>query len=221
MVTNSFVIAIDGLSASGKGTLGANLANYYGCKYLPTGNLYRLLALRIINHKMPLDELESSKEQIQDLLNTANYNLLYTDKLNRLEIADVASKIAKLDFIREMLNEIQYSWIENNKIAILEGRDIGTVICPKADVKIYMTASDDARAKRRFAQLQEQGKENISLEEIVHELRQRDKRDLERKNSPLKKAADAYVINSSYLTSDEVFQKAVQIINKKIKSVSL
>lgn len=209
-----FVIAIDGESASGKGTLAGKLAKHLHCDYLPTGNLYRLVAAKLIESVL---EPETEREKVQELIDNLDLSLIYSKKLNREDIAKMASQIAKLSWIREELNKIQYKWIKEHKISILEGRDIGTVICPNAEVKLYLTASNEARARRRLMQYRcTDKKQNITYEEILYDLEVRDQQDSTRINAPLKKAEDAVLIDSSHLTINEVFEQAIAIISKRI-----
>lgn len=211
-----FVIAIDGKSASGKGTLAKKLAKYFKCKFLPTGNLYRLVALKLLEQNIDIVNFVKNKKEITTIVKSLDFSLLYSDKLNNTRIAEIASQIAREELIRKELNKIQFAWIKNNKVAILEGRDIGTVICPQAEVKLYLTASAEARAKRRMLQYQDEGKTDQTYQQILANLIARDLQDERRKNSPLRMAEDAVLIDSSNITSEVVYAQAMKIIKEKI-----
>ncbi len=207
---SGFIIAIDGVSASGKGTLAKLLADNFGCKYLSTGNLYRLVARDTINQNVNTDNIDKIVKIAQNInLDDLNHDL--SDGL----IANVASKVAQIPSLRKVLNVVQRNWVIGHKIAIIEGRDIGTVICPDADVKIFMTASLDARAKRRYEELQKKSKD-VVYEEVYEDLRVRDQRDQSREISPLVQADDAFVIDSTDMTIDDVLKKSLSFIRNKL-----
>jgi len=213
----NFVIAIDGQSASGKGTLATRISQHFRCKYLPTGNLYRLVAYKVYQNNLNPKSLEDPKI-LDELLVNFDLFLLYSDKLNNENIALIASKISQNQELRKRLNQIQFDWVKNNKVAILEGRDIGTVICPKADVKFYLKAHPEERAKRRMIQYQRQGSMGYTQNEILADIRERDYQDSHRENSPLKPADDSHVIDTTKLSSDQVYEEAMRIILKKYNS---
>ena len=201
---SSFCIAIDGDSASGKGTLARLLAAKYNTEYLPTGNLYRVLAKLVLESHIKIDDHDGVCNQLQYVADQD----LFDSSLVSNNIAQTASQIATIPKVRAYLNEYQKTWAANHKIAILEGRDIGTKILPDANVKIYLTANLAARAKRRYLDLHA----TLSLEDITAELDMRDKRDKNREQAPLTIAQDAHVIDSSNMSSAEVFKRVEEII---------
>lgn len=207
---SNFVIAIDGFSASGKGTIAKLLANYFGCKYLSTGNLYRLVAKEVINQKVSIDDV-TRVVKIAENINLDDLELDLSDSI----IANVASKVAQNLSLRKTLSIIQKNWVNSQEIAIIEGRDIGTVICPDADVKLFMTASIDARAHRRYIELQKKITQ-ITYEDVYNDLRARDQRDQSREISPLIQAEDAFVLDSTNMSIDNVLESALSIIRNKL-----
>ncbi len=207
---SNFIIAIDGVSASGKGTLAKLLANHFGCKYLSTGNLYRLVARDVISQNIDISSIDKIIEVGQNI----NLDDLESD-LSDGEIANVASKVAQISSLRKILNIIQRNWVKGHKIAIIEGRDIGTVIFPDADVKLFMTASLDARAKRRYTELQKKSNQ-VVYEEVYEDLRARDQRDQSREISPLVQADDAFVIDSTNMSIEDVLENALSFIRNKL-----
>jgi cytidylate kinase len=207
---SNFVIAIDGFSASGKGTLAKLLANHFGCKYLSTGNLYRLVARDVISQNVDIDD----SDRVVEIAKNINLDDLESD-LSDSAIANVASKVAQKPSLRKVLSAIQRNWVDGQKIAIIEGRDIGTVICPDANIKLFMTASLDARAKRRYTELQKKMSQ-ITYEEVYDDLRARDQRDQSREISPLVQAEDAFVLDSTNMSIDNVLESALSIVRNKL-----
>ncbi len=207
----NFVIAIDGASASGKGTLAKLLANYFDCNYLSTGNIYRLLAQKALQQNIAIENTYLLSELARYLPLAELHNHTLADE----KIASIASQIAVKQAIREILKKIQKNWVAKQKIAIIEGRDIGTVICPNADIKIFITASLEVRAKRRYIELQSKSN-NVTYEEIYNELRTRDQRDSSRIASPLRKVDDAFLLDNTDMSINEVFKKALSLIENKL-----
>lgn len=204
------VIAIDGPAASGKGTLARRLADHYGLSYLDTGSLYRAVAMKVVyDDKEPQDKqaaIEAARSiRDQDLANP---------RLRHERVSQAASIVSAIPEVREELLKFQREFARRPEGAVLDGRDIGTVICPDADLKLYMTADLEARARRRHTQLQGQGIE-VVYESVFNDLRERDLRDSQRENAPLKPAPDAIHLDTSYMTANEVFQKVVGIIEDK------
>ncbi|MSP33908.1 MAG: (d)CMP kinase [Rickettsiales bacterium] len=218
------IIAIDGPSASGKGTVAKKIAAHFNLPYLNTGALYRLVAFRTIQQKISL-EIFSTTTSEQDLIlkNTLDSlaqniaeNELENEELFGEDVGAVASIIAKNPLLRKKLFTFQQEFIANGKKqkggAVLDGRDTTTVICPDANYKFFITAQVEIRAKRRFDQLKKQGK-NITYEEILVQLKQRDENDFNRKDSPLKVAADAIVIDNGNLSIEDGFKKCLGFIS--------
>lgn len=202
------IIAIDGPSASGKGTLAKKLAAHFGLAYLNTGAIYRLVALRVIEQEIDPNNFD---EKISELTKNISESDLENEKLFGEDVGAIASIISKNKKLREALFNFQRQFVENGKKekngCVLDGRDTTTVICPDADYKFFVTADVEIRAKRRSMQLK-----NIPYEEILSQLKKRDDNDLNRADSPLKIAAEAVVIDNGNLSIAESFQKILQKI---------
>ena len=199
------VIAIDGPSASGKGTLAKKIAQHFNLAYLNTGAIYRLVALRVIEKKIDPNNFENF---IADLVKNISEEDLENDDLHSETVGSIASIIAKNPKLRAALFNFQKDFVAKGKKekngCVLDGRDTTTVICPDADYKFFVTADVEIRAKRRFAQLQ------TSYEEILAQLKKRDENDLNRKDAPLLIAKEAVFIDNGNLTIEEGFQKMLQ-----------
>lgn len=202
------VIAIDGTLASGKGTLSRRLAANYGYAHLDTGKLYRAVARDVINAGIDIDD-EAKAAKIAAKLDTDS---LTDPELLTDEIASGASRVAVHQDVRKALLGIQREFAAQPEGAVIDGRDIGTVICPNADVKLFVDAAPEARAQRRYAELISLGK-TVSLEQVLADLIARDARDKGRKTAPLKPAADAHILDTTELLPDAVFERAVSIID--------
>lgn len=213
MKNSSLVIAIDGPSASGKGTLAKKIAAHFKLPYLNTGALYRLIALRVTKQKIDPQNFE---EKIPSLTNNITELDLEMDKLFTEEVGGIASIIAKNPELRRALFNFQINFVAEGKTqfggAVLDGRDTTTIICPSADYKFFVTAAVEIRAQRRFNQLKNLERE-ARYEEILAQLKKRDENDFNRKDAPLKIATDAVVVDNSTLSIEEGFQKILQTIN--------
>ncbi len=201
------VIAVDGPAASGKGTLARRLADHFGIGYLDTGSLYRAVGMRVLYaDQNPRDVAAAIAAahaiQPHDLANP---------KLRGERIGQAASVVSAIPEVREALLEYQRNFAARDGGAVLDGRDIGTVICPDADVKIFITASLETRAKRRHKQLTEYGI-TVDYQSVVDDLAERDARDSARAVAPLKPATDAIILDTSSLSANEVFAKALELI---------
>jgi 3-phosphoshikimate 1-carboxyvinyltransferase len=207
------VIAIDGLAASGKGTLGRRLAKHYGLQYLDTGSLYRAVGLKVLESgHQPQD-----KAAAIDAAKTITIEDLASPKLRQEEVGSAASVISAYAEVRAALLEFQREVARSERGAVLDGRDIGTVVCPDAPMKLYLTASLEARAKRRHKELSGQGFE-IVYESVLEDLKERDERDAARAIAPMKPADDALTIDTSTMDANSVFEKAKAVlIGKKIR----
>lgn len=205
----NLLIAIDGPSASGKGTLAKKIAAHFGLAYLNTGAIYRLIALRAIEQKIDVNNFE---DQIPALTKNISESDLENEKLFGEDVGAVASVIAKNKKLRSSIFDFQRDFIAKGKKekngCVLDGRDTTTVICPDADFKFFVTADVEIRAQRRFAQIK------TSYEEILSQLKTRDDNDLNRADSPLKQAPDAHLIDNGKLSIEEGFQKILSIIQK-------
>ena len=194
----SFLVALDGPAASGKGVMGKEISKIYSLSYYSSSIFYRKLAGLALHLKLHTDQ------DIIDLSTDINRLLEYNDQnLHGSEISVMASKVAALGQVRSNLYHVQRRIVETNSRLIMEGRDIGSVIAPEANLKIYLTASVEIRALRRFNQLKNQ---NIDLdktfERVLLELKERDKRDEEREIAPLKIPQDALFIDNSTIDVD-------------------
>lgn len=193
------VVAIDGVSASGKGTLAKIMSKKFNLKYCPTSLFYRQLAYNLIQQEIQYDRaktVEFSKHPI--ILDKAAD--LYSS-----EVTDITSKIAVIPEVRENLLKPQRDFLKMHKRVVMEGRDIGTVIAPKADLKIFITADVDVRAKRRYDQIINNGGK-ADLAEIRQALIERDERDTNRDAAPLMKADDAIEVDNSLQSPEEVVE---------------
>lgn len=223
-----FVIAIDGPAASGKGTLARRLAAHYNLAYLDTGSLYRAVGFEVFQLKGNPEEEQDAVAGVKALQKKitiaksenpeGSLSILSLPVLREDHIAQHASKVACISAVRSALKDLQRDFAHNPgktyKGAILDGRDIGTHICPDADLKLYVTADEMPRAERRMKELQSKG---IAVKKgtVLADLRERDKRDFQRKEAPLKPAEDAVVIDTSKLSADEVFTMALDICHKQ------
>ncbi|HXU59494.1 MAG TPA: d(CMP) kinase [Verrucomicrobiae bacterium] len=195
------VIAVDGPAASGKGTLARRLAAHYGLHHLDTGLLYRAVGLRAQREGMdPVAAAEALT--LADLAEPA---------LREDSAAQAASKVAVIPAVREALRELQRRFAAEPPGAVLDGRDIGTVVFPEAPIKIYVDATPEARARRRHEELREMGLASI-YSRVLQDMRERDARDRGRAVAPLTLAKDALVIDSSELDADQVFARALAYI---------
>jgi len=198
------VIAIDGTFSSGKGTLGKKLAAHYGLPYLDTGKLYRATAKAVLEAGGDVDNAGDAAK----VAKTLDISGLDDPILKSGPIGAAASKVSVHPSVRAALLDVQRDFAA--KGGILDGRDIGTVICPDATVKLYVTASAPVRAARRHKELQGYG-EDISYETVLAQLYERDERDMTRKTAPLRPADDAHLIDTSELGIEAVFAAAVNI----------
>lgn len=212
----SLVIAIDGPSGSGKGTLSKALVEKYGFSYLDTGLLFRAVAWKAHLHDIPLDDELALCDLIEKLSPTDMGDL---KSLRSEENGGRASKIAVLPAIRKALTQMMRSFAEGEKKtgkgAILDGRDIGSVVCPHADLKFFITASPEARAERRFKELQTRGVPVI-FEDVLRQMIQRDQRDQTRNDAPMVQASDAIYFDTSDLSSKDVVDQASKAVDKAL-----
>lgn len=200
-----FTVAIDGPAASGKGTISRKLSEYFGFSYLDTGLIYRFIGLKVLSGFDPLEAIEK-----------LNYHEIEVDGLRTEAVSKAASQVASDRQVRDALVEYQREFSRRCGGAVLDGRDIGTVICPNAEVKFYITASEEIRAARRFQELSIKDKD-LTIESLISELRARDLADRERKVSPLLKAEDAVLLDTTELSIDASVALAVNTISKAIR----
>ena len=210
-MSNKLIIAIDGPAGAGKSTVARILADIFGCEYIDTGAMYRAIAYKAVQHLVDIDD----DEELQELLDETEVS--FKDKMILLDgkpvgseirtpkISSIVSRVAEKKMVREKLIEAQRK-IGQEVSVVMDGRDIGTNILPHAQLKIYLTASVETRAKRRFLEQQEKG-DTHTLEEIEEEIRDRDQRDMSREIAPLRQAEDAILVDSSDLSIDEVVER--------------
>ncbi len=200
------VIAIDGTFASGKGTLGKALAKHYGFTYLDTGKLYRAVGYAVLEAGLDPADAGAAAQAAQDL----DVEVLSNPILKSGDVAVAASKVAVHSQVRAALLKFQRDFAHDDVGAVLDGRDIGTVICPHAQVKLYVDAEPKERARRRHTELTGYG-EDITYETVLAQLAERDHRDKTRKEAPLIPADDAHLIDTTHLGIEAVLSAAIKI----------
>ena len=214
------IIAIDGPAGSGKSTIAKLIAEDLGLVYLDTGAMYRLVTLKALNDGI-LGNLDKIVKMLDDLRIDIKKNEFYLDDTNVSEeirkpvVSENVSDIAAIREVREKMVDLQRKFSESKNV-ILDGRDIGTVVFPNADVKIFLIADAKERANRRYKELIAKG-ENVKIEEIYENILKRDKIDSTRKESPLKKANDAIEVDTTSKDIEEVKNEILYIIKQKNK----
>ena len=204
------IIAVDGPVAAGKGTLARRLAEHYGLAYLDTGALYRAVGLALLDGGRSPDDLEAAVAAAR----TLDAESLQDPRLREERVGEAASRVAALRPVREELLVFQRAFARRPPGAVLDGRDIGTVVCPDADVKLFVTSPPEARARRRHAELLARG-EHMSFAEVLADLERRDERDRDRAVSPLRPAADASLLETTNLDIEAAFRGARAIVEGK------
>ena len=203
------VIAIDGPAASGKGTLAKRLAAHYGLPHLDTGLLYRAVALTVIDSGRSLDDHQAAARAASSLI----ADRLADPRLRERAMGEAASRISAVPAVRAALLAWQQRFAGDASGAVLDGRDIGTVVCPNAQVKLFITAAPEERARRRHLELLRRG-EAASLEAILDDIVARDARDAQRSTAPLKAATDAVILDTTDLDADAAFAAARAIVDR-------
>ncbi len=207
-MTHPFIVAIDGPAASGKGTLARRIATHYGIPHLDTGLTYRAVAKALLDQGLPLDdEAVAAKAAL-------NLDLTAMDKnvLSAHEIGEAASKVAVMPEVRRALVQAQRHFANALPASVLDGRDIGTVVCPEAAIKLYVTASAKVRAERRHDEIVSKGGQ-ADFAAILADLEKRDARDMNRTDSPLKPAEDAHLLDTSKMSIEAAFLAAKKLID--------
>jgi len=199
-----FTVAIDGPAAAGKGTIARAVAEHFGFAYLDTGLLYRAAARKVLDGMEPV---AAAKALLPQDFERAG--------LRTAKVGQAASKIAAMPLVRAALVAFQQQFARRIGGAVLDGRDIGTVICPEAEVKLYVTASDVVRAHRRWLELSA-GAEAVSEADVLAEVQERDARDFERANAPMRPADDAVLLDTSDMSIDEAVAQAVGLIATRL-----
>jgi CMP/dCMP kinase len=220
------IIAIDGPSGSGKSTIARGIAKGFTAKFISSGSIYRAICYFTLKEKIELDaikqlsisdltRLEMKLEEGGPHFSIDNQSI--SEKLVNQEVANQASKIAKFKNIRQIVNDIVHNLAKDND-CVIEGRDIGTYVFPDAFIKIYLTANIETRAKRRLKEYdQHEEGSSIALASLMDEMQERDRQDIERQNNPLKKAQDAFDIDTSNLTVPEVMAKIIKYYRSKVR----
>lgn len=202
-----FTVAIDGPAAAGKGTITRAVADHFGFAHLDTGLLYRAVGKKALAYTRTSFYPEVAERLAKELIPED----LQADDLRTARVAEAASKVAAIPQVRAVLLEFQRAFARREGGAVLDGRDIGTVVCPDADVKLFVTASPEVRARRRFLELFETGA-HVTEESVLEDVIARDKRDAERETSPMVQAEDAVLIDTSDLSIDEAVARAVSAV---------
>ena len=220
----NYKIALDGPSGTGKSTTAKLLAKKLNYIYIDTGAMYRAVGLFCDKNKIDVNNEEKVKENLDKI----NINLFYKDGVQEIllndeivskeirqnHISSYASIVSQYKDVREKLVSMQQKLAKENSV-IMDGRDIGTIVLPDADLKIYLVASNEVRAERRFKELIEKG-EKVTKKDILKELEERDYRDTHRKNSPLRKAINAIEVDNSNLTIEETVDKIYELFKEKV-----
>lgn len=204
MRERAFTIAIDGPAAAGKGTISKAIAAHFGLKHLDTGLLYRAVAAKVLLGQDAAQAAQSLEAQDLD------------DKdLRSPEVAQAASRVAALPEVRAALVDFQRSFARRAGGAVLDGRDIGTVICPEAEAKLFITASAEVRARRRHAEQVAKGDAN-SFEQVLADVKERDARDRDRRSAPMVPAIDAIIIDTSDLSIEVATSRAIDAVKNQL-----
>lgn len=217
---DNFIVAIDGPAGSGKSTIAKIIAKRYGFTYLDTGAMYRMVALHIVEEGIDPADSEGVIGTLDDIVLDIQGDRFFlngrdvSENIRTPEVTASVSPVSAIKEVREKLVDLQRK-IGLGKKVILDGRDIGTVVFPKADLKIFLVASPEERAKRRLKEFESKGIET-NYDEVLKAILERDHIDSTRKESPLKRAEDAVEIDTSTLSIDEVVEKISDLVEKKI-----
>jgi CMP/dCMP kinase len=204
------IIAIDGPAASGKGTLAKRLAVHYGLPHLDTGLLYRAVARSLLDAGTPLDDRDAAARAASAL----DVKSLEDPRLRGAPMGEAASVVSAFQPVRDALLDFQRQFAAQTAGAVLDGRDIGTVVCPLADVKLFITATPEERARRRHLELLSRN-EVAEFTAILADIRRRDERDTTRSTAPLRAAEDAIVLDTTELDADAAFRTALELVEER------
>ena len=219
----SFIVAVDGPSGTGKGTITKLVAEKFGFQYLDTGAMYRCVTLKLLNEKIDIEDIEKIEKILKDIKLELDGDKIYLDgkdvskRIREEDVTNQVSQVSHIPIVRTSMVELQRR-MSDGKSVILDGRDIGTNVFPNAEVKIYLDASTEERAKRRFKQNQEKGID-IPFEEVKANIEFRDNNDKSSKVGALKKAEDAFYIDTTNLNIKQVKKQVEKIIKKKQKQL--
>ncbi|MCB1521765.1 MAG: (d)CMP kinase [Hyphomicrobiaceae bacterium] len=205
------IIAIDGPAASGKGTLARRIAGHFGYQCLDTGLLYRAVAHDMLSRNISLEDTQAAEWAARSL----DPARLDDPSLRLPGVGNAASVVARMPGVRAALLDLQRNFAAQEPGAVLDGRDIGTVVCPEADAKLFITAAVEVRARRRYDELIGRG-EPVTYEGVLDEIRRRDQRDAGRAEAPMAVAADAMLLDTTNLAIEAAFDAAVGLIKRKI-----
>jgi CMP/dCMP kinase len=201
------IIAVDGPSAAGKGTIARAVATHLGYHFLDTGSLYRMVGLAMLKAGKSADDVKAAV----GFAETLEPSQVQDKELRTETVAAMASQVAAIPDVRKALLEFQRNFANREPGAVLDGRDIGTVVCPDADIKFFVTASTQVRANRRLAELKSLGVKT-DFQSVLEDIWARDERDAERATAPTKQADDAIMIDTSELDKDEVLASVMGVI---------
>ena len=224
-MSNFIVIAIDGPSASGKGTIARRLADEFHLSHLDTGALYRAAAKRILDEGQNPDDNAAAIAAAEFVRDHLSWEMLHDEGLRNDRVADATSRSSRFPEVRAVLMDVQRLYANHPPHkpglkpwagSVLDGRDIGTVICPDAAVKFYITASAECRAKRRAEELTQRGLSG-DYATVLADMKARDERDSTRAVNPLKPADDAIILDTSNLTADEAFEQACDHVRMRLR----
>lgn len=221
-------IAIDGPAGAGKSTMARAIAKELGYVYVDTGAIYRTVGYYVTLCGIGPKDVDGVTRLLDDVNVQIDYDAdgkqimilngkTVTDEIRTPEMSDCASKLSTLKVVRDYLLEVQRDLAKSRSV-VMDGRDIGTVVLPNADVKIYLTASAEERANRRLKEFKEKGDQKSTFASVLQDIRQRDERDMNREIAPLKQAKDAVLLDTSNLTIDESIAAMKRIIEESVKA---
>lgn len=226
---STIIIAIDGFSSTGKSTIAKQLAKHLGYVYVDTGAMYRTVALYAIENNLIIDKTIQERELISHLENiniTFKYNsslgfsevylngINVESKIRGMRVSSYVSKVAAISDVRKKLVSLQQK-IGISKGVVMDGRDIGTVVFPDAELKLFITASTQTKAQRRFDELQAKGEQSVTYQEVYDNVVERDRLDTTRKDSPLIMASDAIKVDNSNMSREEQFAYILSLLEDK------
>ena len=217
MTKGRLVVAIDGPAGAGKSTIARNVSKILDLEYIDTGAMYRALTLKVIKNQVDIQDKDDVLKLVQSTSIKFKNNKIYLDgvavdkEIRRNIVSNNVSNVAKIKEVREQLVAMQRELAKDSSI-IMDGRDIGTVVLPDADFKFFIVASIEERARRRYIELVNKGEKDISYEKVLNEIKRRDTIDSTRDIAPLKKAPDAYEIDTSNQTIEESTKEVIKVI---------